>query len=119
MQEVTFYVMLNTGKLMVLTQFHKHLLDLLVKFRIKGAKFDNTMMAMYTTNLPAGSYSISYQSNGQQLTAVAVIPGPPPPMISVDIKIPKEHKKAKGFSRDQKREWRDQWKQHSRNTGRR
>lgn len=107
----TFY-MDNNGKLILAANQHQRaVIEILVKLGLKNLPHKG----WYTFTIPATKwYTGSFSSNSATLTFSDS------PTTGTDLVIPEpEAIKMKGFSRDEKKNWRDKWKVHSKNTGHR
>jgi len=113
---VTYYIDKNGTLILAASQQHSLVIDLLAKLGLKSAPKEK----MWTFTVPATSwYTFSATFDSSTITLSNSSTTDSNGIItSADITIVEpEVVKVKGFSRDEKKNWRDKWKSHSKNTG--
>lgn len=110
---MTYYIDKDGTLILAASQYQTAVIDLLAKLGLKSAPENK----MWTFTVPATQWYTyaSTTSDGSTITFNGVL------TTGTDIAIaePPEVVKVKGFSRGEKKNWRDKWKNHSKNTGHR
>lgn len=112
MTTITFY-MEDNGKIIVVDETHANLFDFLTKLGLKSIP-NKRLQSIMTTNVPAGTYTVTYNHNQQATFTVRE-----PKIEQLNVKVALEEPKFRNKpDRDQRRQWREASRRHGRNTGR-
>ena len=121
-QNVTFYVDIN-GIVKVVTEVHACVFSFLEKLGLKCIP-NKILTTLTTMTMPAGSYVLSYNTNGNGAAGIAT-----PQLVQTVFTLPsintkvevaecKRYYEKKGPSREDRNRWQYASRKHSRNTGR-